>query len=230
MSTATPDLTAYRQVHHALRRAARRLAVAARQLDTNDRRRVKAFATYWKGYAGEILCHHTIEDDYFFPALAQQVATGPAALAAIDGDHEHLDHLMAKIGDEVDHVVAGGGTPVLCDLLDELAEHMDTHLDVEDRDLLPLFERHFTAEEYEAIDAQAMKALGLGRQAAFTVPFIAEAATPEVFAAMLGGAPLPFKVLYRLTRGRHARLSALALGEAVADTDAPRALTPLAVK
>lgn len=229
MSTATPDLTNYRQVHHALRRAARRLAVAARQLDPTDRRRVKAFATYWKGYAGEILCHHTIEDDHFFPALVQQVATGAAALAAIDGDHDHLDLLMITIDAEVAQVAAGAGTAVLCELLDELAEHMDTHLDVEDRDLLPLFERHFTAEEYEALDARAIKALGLGRQAAFTVPFIADAATPEARAAMLGGAPLPFRVLYRLTRGRHARLSAAALGDATAD-DARRALTPLAVK
>ena len=221
MST-TPDLTNYRLVHRALRRAARRLAVAAPRIDVTDRRQVEAFAAYWKGYAGEILCHHTIEDDFFFPALVEQVATGAAALAAIDGDHDHLDHLMEDIGEEVEHFVRHGGTVRLCELLDELADHMDTHLDIEDADLLPLFERHFTAEEYEALDAKAIKALGLGRQAAFTVPFIAEACTPEEAAALFATAPLPFRILYRMTRGRHARMIATAFGpDLPAEADVP---------
>lgn len=208
----TPDLTNYRTVHHCLRRAAHRLAAAGHQLDPQDHRRVHAFATYWEGYAGEILCHHTIEDDYFFPALAERVAVGAEALVAIDGDHEHLDVLMADITAQVRRVVGGGGTRTLCRLLDELADHLDTHLAVEDADLLPLFERHFTAEEYEELDTRAVKSLGIGKQAAFTIPFIAEGAPPGRWAAMLATAPLPLRILYRLTWRRHARLVDAAFG------------------
>lgn len=210
-----PDLTNYRLVHKALRQAADRLAVAARQLDGADRAQVKAFAKYWRGYSGEILAHHTVEDDFFFPALAEKVAVGAAALEAIDGDHEHLDHLMEAVDSEVRHVVKGGGHHVLCRLLDELAAHMNEHLDIEDADLLPLFERHFSVEEYEALDEAAIKSLGVGRQAAFTVPFVVDAADPDGQVALLTGAPAPLRILYRLTRKSHARLAAKAIGPAL---------------
>lgn len=213
--TNAPDLTNYRTVHHCLRRAAHRLAAAGHQLDPQNHRRVRAFATYWEGYVGEILCHHTIEDDFFFPALVEQVAVGAEALAAIEGDHEHLDVLMADITAEVRRVVGGGGTRALCRLLDELADHLDTHLAVEDADLLPLFERHFTAEEYDDLDTRAVKSLGIGKQAAFTIPFIAEGAPPGQWAAMIATAPLPLRILYRLTWRRHARLVAAVFGPEV---------------
>ena len=75
MSTA-PDTTAYHAVHRALRVAPRRLAAGARSIGDGDRRRVAAVATYWRGYQGETLCHHTIEDDIVFPALLRAGARG----------------------------------------------------------------------------------------------------------------------------------------------------------
>ena len=45
------------------------------------------------------------------------------------------------------------------------------------------------------------------------LPFKNNGFTPGVKPAALGAAPLPFRVLYRLTRKRHAALAALALGE-----------------
>ena len=56
---------------------------------------------------------------------------------------------------------------------------MDAHLDFEDAEVLPRFERHFSAEEYTELDDQAAKALGLSKQAAFTVPFIASMLDPD---------------------------------------------------
>ena len=54
-------------------------------LEATDRRRLGAFRTYFNGYAGEVLAHHTIEDDYFFPALTEQVgATTPASNASTE--------------------------------------------------------------------------------------------------------------------------------------------------
>ena len=111
---------------------------------------------------------------------------------------------------------AGAGTEALVSLLDEVADHIDDHLDFEDADLLPLFERHFGAEEYEALDKRAMKSLGIGRQAAFTIPFILKGATPPQRLHLLAHAPLAFRVIYQLARHRHDRLEATALGVAPA--------------
>ena len=56
---------------------------------------------------------------------------------------------------------------------------------------------YFDDEEYEALTKAAIKQVGLGKQAAFTVPYVGYWSAPEDRAALLAAAPLPFRVLYR---------------------------------
>jgi hemerythrin-like domain-containing protein len=210
--TSTPDLSTYRAIHAALRRGAHDVHAAVGTLDPADRRRTRALARWWQGYAGEVLLHHTIEDDVFFPELVRQVPAAGQLIQRTDGDHAHLDEVMTGITAALSSITAPGSLDRAGQLLAELAAHMDEHLDFEDDDILPLFEAHFTAEEYEALDARAVKATGISKQAAFTVPFVAASVDPATRDRLLAEAPGPFRVLYRLTRGRYARLTALALG------------------
>lgn len=206
-----PDLTTYHAVHAGLRRGAHLLAEGAVGLDTADARRRKAYRAYWLGYSGEVLAHHTVEDDFFFPALADRVPATREYMARLAADHTELDELMEESKLAIDRACRGEATATnAVELLHDLVSHMDGHLDFEDDEILPLFERNFSAEEYTALDEKAVKSLGIGKQAAFTVPFIAASVTPEIREHILGGAPAPFRVLYRLTRGRHARLTAAA--------------------
>ena len=203
--------------------------MAAAELDPADRRRVQAFARYWKGFAGEVLAHHTIEDDVMFPALVERVPVAAELIGRTDADHERLDELMTAVAAEVEELAAGRLAPALAAELRELAALMDAHLDFEDAEVLPLFERHFTAEEYEELDDQAAKALGISKQAAFTVPFIASMLDPDVRERVFGDAPAAFRLLYRATRRSHARLADRALGP-VALHEAPAARRPDARK
>lgn len=205
-----PDLSTYRLVHRLLRQGARRLAEGASELDLADRHQLRAFAKYWNGYAGELLHHHTVEDRIMFPELEAKVSGGRAALAAIDGDHHDLDVLMVEIGREVARVTRGRGISRLEALLWELTDHLDEHLDVEDRDLLPLFAEHFSGEEYATMEARIHDEVSLGTQALFTVPFIMAGATDEERAMLLDHAPAPLKAVHRMTRRSHQRLCATA--------------------
>jgi hypothetical protein len=117
----------------------------------------------------------------------------------------HIDTAVADLRQ-------GRPAPQLAELTRELDQHMAEHLDFEDQDILPLLERHFTGEEYDALDAAAVKSAGLGPQTAFSVPMIVGAMTPEERAEIITGAPLPLRVLYRLTRGSHERLRVRAFG------------------
>lgn len=207
-----PDLTFYRVVHRAIRQGTTALAENAAAVETIDPDRRAAFARYWKGYAGEVLHHHSVEDDIFFPALVERVPVAAELIHRTDEDHAHLDELMAAIEASVREVRAGRTAPQLVALTGELDRHMADHLDFEDRDILPLFERHFAAEEYDALDAAAVKSAGLGPQTAFSVPMIVGAMTAEERAAILPDAPLPLRVLHRMTRRSHERLVARAFG------------------
>jgi Hemerythrin HHE cation binding domain len=212
-----PDLTNYHAVHRALRGGAHQLAAAAWGLATADDRRRQAVVRYWKGYAGEVLAHHTIEDEFFFPALVDRVPVAAELIVRTDADHIHLDELMDDIGEQMASVRAGRQAPELIGLTHELADHMQEHLDFEDREVLPLFVRHFTGPEYHELDEKAVKSLGVGPQAAFTVPFVLAAMTPEEARRTLATAPLPLKVVNALFGGAHRRLVGRAFGATAAE-------------
>jgi hemerythrin-like domain-containing protein len=211
---SAPDLSGYRAVHTALRRGTHALAEAAVELDPADRRRVAAYARYWKGFAGEVLAHHTIEDDICFPALVERIVGMDELITRTDADHHRLDELMSAAAAAVGELAAGRRAPELPDVLAELDELMHRHLDFEDAEILPQIDEHLDGEEWAALEKQAQKHLGIGTQAAFSVPFIASMLDLGDLQEVFGSAPGAFKVLYRLTRKRYNRLAAHALGSA----------------
>jgi hemerythrin-like domain-containing protein len=208
------DTSDYAVIHRAIRGAGYALAEAAESVSVADRRRLLAFVRYWKGHTGEILAHHGIEDVIFFPALRQRVPEAADVLDELDGEHHALDRLMLECTREIDRVVDGAAPTAAVAALRRLADVMHEHLDLEDREVVPLFGEHFSAEEYAALTQAAAKQMGIGKQAAFTVPYVASWAPQEERDPLLAQAPLPFRILYLLTRRRHGRLAALALGPA----------------
>lgn len=218
---SAPDTSDYRVIHHCLRIAPHLVAAAVVEVATGDVRRARALQRYWIGYAGEVLAHHTVEDEVFFPRLVERVPVVAEHLAQVDGDHHRLDVLMDACSDALARFAATAGPAEAddaADVLRELARHMDQHLDFEDEDLVPLFGRHFTAQEYEELTEAAMKGLSI-KQALFSVPFIMHWTTPADRDRLLAEAPLALRLIYRLTRTRHARLTELALGRAAASQE-----------
>lgn len=219
-----PDLTSYYAIHTALRRGARALARSAETIPDGDQRRRTALARYWAGYAGEVLAHHTIEDEVFLPALVARVPMATDLLARTDDEHHQLDAAMEQADQAFRSLVDGvvGAQEEVAAALAAVADLMDRHLDFEDADVLPLFQRHFTGAEYEALDDQAKKALGLGKQAAFTVPFVAHWIDDDVRDRVFGAAPFAFRALWWATRGSHRRLTVAALGSAASPMEVIR--------
>ena len=211
-----PDLTTYRAVHAAIRQAPHRMARAALDIRPGDHRRVEAFARYWRGYAAEVLAHHTIEDDIFFPVLAGRVELARAHVERTDADHHRLDELMNRCANGIAVLKRDAGYPTrerVADDMHALAELMDEHLDFEDEHVLPLFAQHMDQAEYTALEEQASKAMGISAQAAFAVPFVVDAVDAATRARLFTTAPAALRVLYRVCRRRHSRLAALALGD-----------------
>ena len=213
-----PDTTDYTVIHNCLRIAPHRIVAALTDFTEGDREQATAFARYWTGYATEVLAHHTVEDEIFFPQLIGRVPVVAQHLERVEGDHHRLDELMLAAAETVERLrrtATRGAAADAAAVIEELAGLMDSHLDFEDEDLVPLFGRHFTAAEYEALSKRAMKHLGL-REALFTVPFVMHWTDAAGREKLLAEAPLPMRLIYRLTRGAHTRLAGRALGRAAA--------------
>lgn len=208
------DTSDYVVVHRSIRSAGHAIATAAETLRADEHDRMDAFVKYWKGHVGEILSHHGIEDEILFPALRARVPETGAVLDQLDAEHHQLDRLMESCRAAIEAVVTGGDPAAAARALHELADVMDAHLELEDREIVPQFGQWFSAEEYEELTKAAIKHVGLGKQAAFTVPYVGFWTPEAERSALLGTAPLPFRILYRLTRRRHFALTERALGAA----------------
>jgi hypothetical protein len=215
----TPDVSRYRMVHETLRTSDDQLVAGVAGLSAGDRRRARALRRWFAGYAGELRSHHAVEDELFFPAIAARVPAYTSDYAELlTGDHHRIDDVVAALGMALDRLATGTDASAWALAHEEALAHavalrdlLLDHLEIEDRDILPLFERHMTAAEYDELDQGAVSRIAF-RQLFFTVPWWVATIDPAAVPGELAGAPIPLRAIWRLTRRRHARLTRRAFG------------------
>jgi hemerythrin-like domain-containing protein len=212
---APPDLTTFAVLHRAMRVDGTRLAAAVAAVGDADRTRVAALARWYRGFCAELHEHHTVEDELFFPVLADRVPSFDGHAERIELEHHQLDDALAGVGAALDALAEPGGRVAshtrAVAATRELADLLERHLGFEDADVLPLYVRHFTADEYAEIEQRARKRASLANLT-FTIPWGAQAASDDERARMFGAAPLAFRLVWYASRRRYARLAERALG------------------
>lgn len=213
-----PDLTLYKLIHRGMRTDMARLAstVAART-EAERASRMPSVVRWYDGFLTEFELHHSAEDEIFFPALAERVPVFADRLARLEAEHHSLEAALLAVGEAIGALADPevGWSSVRADAPDALVvadRELTLHLDHEDADVLPLFVRHMSVLEYEEISERALKRNKVS-QLLFSVPWVVRHATDEERARMLREAPLPLKLMWYMTRRRHARLTQRALGE-----------------
>ena len=152
-----PDLTFYFRIHQAQREASLATSRPSRHSTEPERSDRGAALRRWaKGFVLELEEHHFVEDTFFFPSLRSKVASAAAharrprvrtpsprrLLSRVAGDRPGLADPNVPFGDSRAAAVAFA----------ERAAHLPGgHLASEDQDVLPLFWRHYTAAEYDAV-------------------------------------------------------------------------------
>lgn len=213
-----PDLTFYFAIHQAQRDALTRYRAAVKTLDETERAtHGKALVRWAKGFVLELEEHHYVEDAFFFPSLRARVASAATTIDRLEGDHRHLDDLLAR-WPTIARRLADARVPFVAARADadafagELHDFLHRHLEVEDQDLLPLFWRHYTAADYEVVFQQAVKKgkkAGMWFVAPFSVDCYPEGEERDAF---LASVPAVLRLLHRVVRPRYDRLVSEALG------------------
>jgi hemerythrin-like domain-containing protein len=213
----TPDLTTYYVIHRNMRVSTRRLAAAVADVTEADRaERGHALRRWYAGFEDELHTHHTVEDTIFFPSLFERLPSLRAYLARIDDEHDELNRLLERTHDALAAVANSNrdwteSIASARNVTSDLESLIDQHLDFEDAEILPLFSRHYSRADYEALDKEAIAGTGM-KQLAYTVPWLMAGATPDEQTQMLDNAPFILRVLWMATRRRYARLETDALG------------------
>lgn len=213
--THAPDLTTFTVVHRALRRGGSRLPLALRGLGVADTARARAIRRWYGGFRAELDGHRTVEDHVLFPVLAERVPTFAEHTDRLAREHQMLADAQRGVALALDRLVeteaAGTARTAAHEAACELSSLLDSHIGFEDADILPLYLRHFTEDEYREVEDRARELVD-ARRLPFAVPWMLDAATPDERRRLLARAPLAVKVLWYAGRRRHARLSARALG------------------
>jgi hypothetical protein len=202
-TTASADLESYLRVHRALRTSAAQFADA---VATGDRP-ANALQRWYRGFAAEIRCHHHIEDELLFPALAARVATYSQYGPTLQSDHQELDELL----DHLASALEDSDRSTSVSLARELSDHFHHHLDYEDDEIVPLFARHFTSAEFEELNKRAIR-MTPPKQLVFTAPWMMSHLDDGERVAVLASAPKAMHLLWFATRRRYSRMSRRALG------------------
>lgn len=178
--------------------------------------RGKALVRWFEGFGTELHDHHTIEDDIFFPALAERMAEASSLVSQVDTDHEHLSDLidrttaaLARLADPAVPFRSAHAEAVM--VTEGLRALLDAHLGFEDREVVPRFGEHFEDHEYEALHQQAGK-LVKPRHLLFVIPWAMSNTPKDEQRQLLKTTPFFFRLIWIAVRGRYGKLTATAFG------------------
>ena len=92
----------------------------------------------------------------------------------------------------------------LADTLERLAAALFEHLDLEEREILPLVQRHVTVAEWNSLGDQGIEEMDQ-KQLPILFGAILEDCTPEERKAMFAKLPLPVRIILRTVGARQYR-------------------------
>lgn len=201
-TTPTADLPWVHEmviVHRAFRRELRLLPRLVREVDDGDRERASVLAASLRLVLSGLHHHHTGEDDILWPALLERAAPSTGLVETMQAQHaaveRHID-LLPPLLDAWEAAPTRAGAAGLADVVDRLADALVEHLDLEEREILPLALRHVSVEEWNSLGEHGLEEMD---RATLPVIFgaILEECSPEERRAMLAKHPLPVRLLLR---------------------------------
>ncbi|MEV0187328.1 hemerythrin domain-containing protein [Kitasatospora purpeofusca] len=148
--TADEEPQAYRfaglrLVHSALRRDLARLPNALRLLQPGEDEKGAALLRHWTFVTAVLSCHHEQQDTRIWPIVRRFAPELRLLLNWLESDHHNLDHSFTRVTTLVRIASRDTGSvwPVAY-AIEDLAARLETHLRVEERQLLPRMELVFT--------------------------------------------------------------------------------------
>lgn len=194
-------------IHRAFRRELTLLPRLVRAAPDGDRDRAATLAGALRLVLGGLHHHHTGEDVVLWPALLERAAPSTGLVETMQAQHEVVEGHMEQVEPlldawEQDPTTARGAE--LAGVVERLATALFEHLDLEEREILPLAQRHVTVAEWNSLGEQGMEEMDQ-KQLPILFGAILEDCTSEERKAMLGKLPLVVRVILRTVGARQYR-------------------------
>jgi hemerythrin-like domain-containing protein len=182
--------------HTALRREFRLLPDLIRSVAPGDTRRTEVLG----GHAA-LLCrilhtHHEGEDLLLWPKLVERAGAEAATIVPM---MEQQHHAVEELHTEVTGLLGtwrstGRGGEALAEAFERLATVLIKHMALEEKEILPLAEKHVTAAEWHQLGEHGMANMPK-KDLPLAFGMAMYEGDPEVIKAVLATAPLPVRLL-----------------------------------
>lgn len=202
--TSKPDVHDMVVVHRGFRQSCAELPDLVRGLRPGDTARAELVVDAVRFMLMGLEAHHTSEDEFLWPRLADRTTVSAEAVARMEEQHHRLEELVTRVRGALDELAADP-RPFLCaqvaDQLAELSAVLTAHMDEEEHTILPLAAEYLSVAEWEELGEISLAKLEK-KQLLRAFSALMAVATPEEQRAILTKAPLPARVLWRLAGRR----------------------------
>ena len=186
-------------VHRVFRREFALIPRLIRQVAPGDTTRAAVVAGHARLILGGLDMHHTGEDDLLWPKLLERATPSADLIHRMETQHHRVEELIAELGEALPRWEAEARPAVTEEVgstFDALRVALLEHLDDEERQILPLAERHITPQEWAGLGEHGMAKV---KKSELPLLFgaILEEAAPEERKLMLSIAPAPVRLLVR---------------------------------
>ncbi|WP_066360811.1 hemerythrin domain-containing protein [Herbidospora mongoliensis] len=191
MTTTSPDLVTFLAFHRGLRRDFGRLADALDRLPAGDTARRALIDDHTSLQLRALHHHHSDEDANIWPYLRKEAPQAGEVLDRLEEEHQEMDRVIERLT---------GPTRTAAEQardLRRLHDLLNSHLDLEEGEVVPLIRAHIPADWWEEAGKEVTKSHG--RDLPFVAAWTLDAATPEQREHILRTAPVILRVLYRLS-------------------------------
>ncbi|WP_148616444.1 hemerythrin domain-containing protein [Nocardioides rubriscoriae] len=206
------DQTGMYVMHFAFRRDLAAFSSAVRQTPLGDAGTWRALAARWSRFAEVLHHHHEAEDDAYWPLLAAAAAERGSAgdqdeVAAMTEEHAGIDPELDACREAFVRVLehpCDAHRNALDIRVTGLRELLLEHLHHEETVVLPMLQRLWTTEEFEAAEKGVQKHYP-PKEAPFIVAWALWRLPEPARDRMVGLAGPAYAVLHRVVRRRFAR-------------------------
>jgi iron-sulfur cluster repair protein YtfE (RIC family) len=203
--TTGPDTHDMVVIHRIFRRGFPELAALVHAVPPGDTARAGAVAPQLEFLLNGLHHHHTAEDTTIWPRLLERAPEAAhEVIARMPSDHDAVDVQVTRIRDLLPGWRANPTPRELATAIDELDRLLVAHLDVEEREILPLVEVHLTEAEWQQAGEDAFADFTNDEKLVATGQMI-DVASPEEAAMFMGRLPTPIRVMWKLLGHRKYR-------------------------
>lgn len=194
-------------IHRIFRHEFRALRQLVTEVAPAETERVRAIADHLSFMLDGLHMHHTTEDDHVWPLVRERAGVDAPLAVRMEEQHRDIDTAVARVRGAAGTWTAEPtrkSAAALAARLDEFLEVTEHHLDEEERDVVPLIDRHLTAAEWEEVSKRGFEKF-TPSQRWIALGQMLEVASPDEAAMMFGTLPLPVRLLWHVIGKRRYR-------------------------